>query len=92
MIQAKLRELSDESLCERTGRDDAAQEALFLRHIEPVTHFLMRRFSGIEHEAIAAEALTDALSYVGRHGRTDRISNSAPMNAAISKKTRSTDG
>lgn len=62
--------MSDERLCERLSADPAAEDCLFLRHIEPVTRFLMQHFQGIEHEAIAAEVLTDALGYVGRHGVT----------------------
>lgn len=70
MTHSNLARMSDEGLCALVGEDSNAEEYLFLRHIEPVTRFLMHQFQGIEHEAVAAEALLDALDYVGRHGVT----------------------
>ena len=68
MTRSQLTQMTDEKLCERVGADPKAEDYLFLRHIEPVTRFLTQHFQGIEHEAVAAEVLADALSYVGRHG------------------------
>ena len=66
MTHPKLDRMTDENLCALVGRDPGAEDCLFLRHIEPVTRFLMGRYGGIEHEAVAAEALLDALDYVNR--------------------------
>jgi RNA polymerase sigma factor (sigma-70 family) len=70
MTHFNLDRMTDENLCALVGREPGAEDFLFLRHIEPVTRFLMGRYQGIEHEAVAAEVLLDALEYVGRHGVT----------------------
>lgn len=70
MTHPKLDRMTDENLCALVGREPGAEDCLFLRHIEPVTRFLMGRYGGIEHEAVAAESLLDALEYVGRRGVT----------------------
>ncbi len=70
MTHSKLDRMTDEDLCALVGRESGAENFLFLRHIEPITRFLMGRYGGIEHEAVAAEALMDALDYVGRRGVT----------------------
>jgi len=70
MTPSKRDRMTDENLCALVGREPGVKDSLFLRHIEPVTRFLMGRYAGIEHEAVAAEALLDALDYVGRKGVT----------------------